>query len=195
MKNARPAVVILLLLIALAATTNAQQKRQTTAKPQPKAAVAPTPAPTFDTLVPADFYILYGEVRGAGQLIRSSALNDLLEPVLKLAGPAKELKTMVKWLNAHAEEVMTSRLLLATWPNNKAKDLPESMVAIEFESAEEAAKFTISLSEFLPSVLPGYLPEPSAEKSIRLDITEKPKPPPTPKFHLKRFGSLVVITP
>ena len=189
----RPAVAILLLLITLTATT-AQQKRQTTPKPQPKAPVTPTPAPTFDTLVPADTYIIYGEVRGAGQLIRSSALNEILEPVLKLSSPPKEFRTVVKWLNAHAEEMMTSRLLLATWPNDKAKGRPETIIAIEFASAEEATKFTATLNDFLPTVLPAPLPEPSAESSPPPDAAEKPKPP-TPNFHLKRFGSLVVITP
>src|SRR4051794_7518712 len=95
----RPTLVIFLLLITV--TTNAQQKRQTTPKPQPKAAA---PAPTFDTLVPAESYILYGEVRGVGQFIRSSALNDLLEPVLQLSGPPKEFRAILKWLNAHSEE-------------------------------------------------------------------------------------------
>ena len=106
--STRTAASILLLLLVLAAPVIAQQKRPTP-KPQPRA----TPAPTFDTLVPADSYTIYGEVRGAGQVIRSSALNDLLEPILKLSGPPKEFKTVVKWLNAHSEEVMTSRLLLA----------------------------------------------------------------------------------
>src|SRR6185369_11289259 len=116
MKYKYPAVVVLLILITLTAT--AQQKRQTTPKPQPKAAVAQAPAPTFDTLVPAESYIIYGEVRGAGQLIRSSAINDLLEPIIKLAGPPKEFRAIVRWLNTHAEDVMTSRLLVAAWPNN-----------------------------------------------------------------------------
>lgn len=190
----RPAVAILLLLISLTITTTAQQKRQTPAKPQPKPAVAPTPAPTFDTLIPADSYILYGEVRGAGQLIRSEAVNDLLEPVLRLSGPPKEFRTIVKWLKAHAEEVMTSRLLVATWPNPAAKDLPEAMIAIELASADEATKFSSSLNEVLPTVLPAPAPEPSPENSRGPDTPEKPKPP-TPNFHLKRFGSLVVITP
>src|SRR5215213_283298 len=140
MKYKYPAVFILLLVIALTAT--AQQKRQTTPKPQPKAVVVQAPAPTFDTLVPADSYILYGEIRGVGQLIRSSAINDLLEPVLNLSGPPKEFRTIVKWLNAHAEEMMTSRLLLATWPSDSGKKLPDTVVAIEFASAEEATKFT-----------------------------------------------------
>jgi len=200
MKNARPAVVILLLLITLTATATAQQKRQTPAKPQPKA--APTPAPTFETLIPADSYILYGEVRGAGQIIRSSALNDLLEPVLKLSGPPKEFKTFVKWLNAHAEEVMTSRLLLATWANKKAQSLPEVLIAIEFASAEEATKFSVTLNEFLPTVLPSSNPEPSPENILRIELMEKPKvplelieKPKAPNYHLKRFGSLVVLSP
>src|SRR5215213_4819757 len=194
MKNARPAVAILLLVIGLTATTTAQQKRQTTPKPQPKPAVAQAPAPTFETLVPADSYVLYGEVRGVGQFIRSSALNDLLEPVLKLAGPPKEFRAVVKWLNAHAEEVMTSRLLLASWTTNKGKNLPEALVAIEFASAEEATKFTVTLNEFLPTLLPPSIPEPSAETTSRPEAAEKPKTP-VPNFHLKRFGSLLVISP
>ncbi|HSE16638.1 MAG TPA: DUF3352 domain-containing protein [Pyrinomonadaceae bacterium] len=188
----RPAVALLLLLFTL--TAAAQQKRQTAPKPQPKPAAAPTPAPTFETLVPADCYIVYGEVRGIGQLIRSSALNDLLEPVIKLSGPPKEFRILAKWLDAHAEEVMTSRMLLATWPNNKAKDLPEALIAIEFASAEEATRFTVSLNEFLPKLLPPIPPEPPEESSPRPEATEKPKAP-VPRFHLKRFGSLVVISP
>src|SRR5215210_9181393 len=125
------AAVLVLFSTFLTATTAAQQKRQTPAKTQPKAVVAPTPAPTFDTLVPADSYTIYGEVRGVGQLVRSGAINDLLEPVLKLSGPPKEFRTIVKWLNAHADEVMTSRLLLATWANKTSKNLPEALIAIE----------------------------------------------------------------
>src|SRR5262245_2256848 len=96
----RPTMAIFLLLITFIVTTTAQQKRHAPPTPLPNA--APTPAPTSDTLVPADSYILYGEVRGVGQFIRSSSLNDLLEPVMQLAGPPKEFRTVVKWLNAHS---------------------------------------------------------------------------------------------
>ena len=193
MKNARPTLAVLLLLIGLLATTNAQQKRQTPAKPQPKPVAAPTPAPTFDTLVP-DSYVLYGEVRGVGQFIRSSALNDLLEPVMQLAGPPKEFRAVVKWLNAHSEEMMTSRLLLALWPNDNSKGLPDALIAIEFPTAEEATKFTVTLNDFLPKILPAPAPETSDEKTPRSEAAEKQKPP-APNFHLKRFGTLVVLTP
>src|ERR1044071_457710 len=184
----RPTAVIFLLLISFIAATNAQQKRQTTPKPQAKPAAAPTPAPTFDALVPADTYILCGEGRGAGQFIRSSARNDLLEPVLQLSSPPKEFRALVRWLNAHAEEVMTSRLLVATWPNQRSKELPDALIAIEFASAEEATKFNVSLNEFLPKFLPPAATEPT-------ESGEKPKGPPPPNFHLKRFGSLVVLSP
>jgi hypothetical protein len=185
--------IFLLLLTLLPITTLAQQKRQTPAKPQPKA--TPAPAPTFETLVPADTYKIYAEVRGAGQLVRSNAVNELLEPVLKLAGPPKEFKSVVKWLNAHAEEVMTSRLLVAAWTTNP--NLPQSIIAVEFASAEEAAKFVTPLNEFLPTVLPPSEPEasPSASPSVLSPGKQKPAAPPTPGFHLQRLGSLVVITP
>jgi len=180
--------ILFLLLTILPITTAAQQKRQTPARPQPKA--TPAPAPTFDTLLPADSYTIYAEVRGAGQLIRSNAVNELLEPVLKLAGPPKEFKSVVKWLNAHADEVLTSRLLVAMWPTNT--NLPQSMIAIEFASAEEATKFVTPLNEFLPTVLP--TPAPEASPSASPD-KQKPAAPPAPGFHLQRLGSLVVITP
>jgi hypothetical protein len=193
MKYKYPAVIALLFLVTLTAT--AQQKRPTTPKPQPKAAAAPAPAPTFDTLVPAESYIIYGEVRGAGQLIRSSAVNDLLEPVMKLAGPPKEFRAIVRWLNTHSEEVMTSRLLVATWPSDGAKDLPEALIAIEFASAEEATKFSVSLNEFLLKMFspqPELLPSPDKSPNF---LPQKKEPPPAPKFDLKRFGSLVVLSP
>ena len=173
----------LLLLTVLTAPIVAQQKRQTAAKPQPKPAA--TPAPTFDNLVPADSYVIYAEVRDAGQLIRSSALNDVLEPVLKLAGPPKEFKSIVKWLNAHSDQVIGSRLLLATWPIKK--NLPDALVVIEFASAEEATKFATPLNEFLPTVLPPE-PEPSPK-------TANESKPSKPGFHIERLGSLVVISP
>jgi hypothetical protein len=184
----RAATALLLLSFGLTASTSAQQKRQTTPKPPPKAAPAATPAPTFDTLLPADSYSIYAEVRGAGQLIQSNTLNELLEPIIKLAGPPKEFKSIVKWLNAHAEQVMSSRLFVATW--SMKKGLPETIVAIEFASAEEAAKFATPLNEFLPIVFPPKL----VEESDKSAATEKAKAA-TPNFHLQRLGSLVVITP
>ena len=78
----------------------------------------------------------------------------------------------MKWLNAHADEVMTSRLLIATWPT--AKEIPETVIAIEFASAEEAAKFAKPLNEFLVNVLPTPAPEPSPQSSAKNQSHENP---------------------
>jgi hypothetical protein len=166
-----------LLLAVLVLSTPAQQKR-----PTPK-----TPPPTFDTLLPADTYKIYGEVRGVGQLVRSNSVNEILEPIMKLAGPPKDFKTFVKWLNAQADEVMTSRMLFAGW--SSSRELPEALVAIEFASAEEAVKFQVRLNEFLPKILPApaqSTSEPSEKPSARR---------PQPTFHIKQAGSLILITP
>ena len=196
----RPIAALLLLLIAsfLMAPTSAQQKRQTPAKPQPK--VAPAPPPTFDTLIPSDSYNLYVEVRGVGQLIRSNSVGEILDPVLKLGGPPKEFRTLVKWLNAHADEVMTARLLVATWPF--AKDVPEAVVAIEFASAEEAAKFATPLKEFLTTVLPPKPEDPESEtEKAPAGQAVKPNAPATtpgplkPSFYLQHSGSLILLSP
>ncbi|HEU4507070.1 MAG TPA: DUF3352 domain-containing protein [Pyrinomonadaceae bacterium] len=179
-----PTAIVLLLLTTLVTTPLAQQKRQTPAKPQPRTTVAP--APTFDTLVPADNYILYGEVRGVGQLIRSSTFNEFFEPILKLAGPPKELRKVVKWLNDNADELMTSRMLIATWPINN--DVPEAIVAIEFASAEEATKFAGPLNQFLPTVVPTPLPELASDG-------KKKNEPAKPSYYFQQAGSLLLLTP
>lgn len=190
----RTASMLLLLLLALTAPVIAQQKRPTP-KPQPRPTAAPTPAPTFETLVPADSYTFYGEVRGAGQVIGSSALNEILEPVLKLSSPPKEFRTVVKWLNAHAEDVMSSRLLVALGPTVNAKQAPQSLIAIEFATAEEATKFAGTLNEFLPTIMPKPSPEPSSKSAEAANEKPKPTAPPDPGFHLQRMGTLVVISP
>jgi len=161
-----PTSILLSLIFAssLAVSAVAQQKRQTPAKPQPQKITpapatptppptpAPTPAPTLDTLLTVDSYRIYAEVRSVGQVIRSNSINEILEPILKLAGPPREFRNVVKWLNRHADEVMTSRMLVAV--SSTGNGLPGTLVAIEFASPEDATKFRQHLNEFLPNVLP-----------------------------------------
>src|SRR3982750_3423318 len=114
----RPTVAALLLLFStlLVTTATAQQKRPTSARPQPKPTVAPTPAPTFETLVPANSYKVYGEIRSLDQLIQSNTVKELLDALLKAGGPSKELRQLLKCLNAPADEATDARLLFAAWP-------------------------------------------------------------------------------
>src|ERR1700741_1418144 len=136
------AALLTRLLLAFVLSTSpllAQQKRGTIPhKPAPAAPVAqaPEPNPTFDTLLADDSYKIYVEVRGVGQLLHSPAVNDLIGPVTKLLGPSKEFNTVLRWLDGHADTLAGSRLLVAGWPSQKS--LPESLLAIEFASPEEA---------------------------------------------------------
>jgi hypothetical protein len=181
----------LLLLMVAVFLAPVYAQRRTTKRP---AAQSEQQQPvSFDTLLSVDSYKIYGEVRGVGQLIRSEGAKDLLDPVMKLAAPPKEFRSLVKWLNARADPLTASRLLFAAWPSRPK--LPQVLVALEFPSPEEAQKFEPQLKEFLPKLLPAPTPEssPSAnqgrgEESKR---TQKPSPPP---YVLKQSGSLVFIT-
>lgn len=197
-----PLAIALSLILFLAPLVSAQQNRQTPVKPPAgpvaKPTPAPTPPPTFDTLLSVASYKVYAEVRSVGQLIRSNSVNEILEPIMKLAKPPKEFRTVIKWLNAHAEEVTTSRLLFATWPN-PGSAVPESVVAIEFASADEAAKFQQKLNEFLQKMLPPAAessPQSTGDNSQQASAAKpeqtKPQPPP---YHIQQAGSLIVVTP
>ena len=153
-KQANPLVACVVVLVMLATPLLAQQRRNAPRKP-----AVPEPAPTFDSLLAADSYKVYCEIRGVGGLVRSSAINDLLDPIMKLGGPPKEFKTVVKWLNAHAEVLAGSRMMVAGWSSRP--NLPNVLIAIEFSSPEEAKKFYPELRDFLPKILPTPTPTPS----------------------------------
>ncbi|MEP6635462.1 MAG: DUF3352 domain-containing protein [Acidobacteriota bacterium] len=187
---------VLLCLALTQSTLLAQRRRPSAPKiPAPGQAAA---APTFDTLLAADSYKVYGEVRGIGQLIRSSGVNDVLEPVMKVAGPPKEFRTLVKWLNSQADTLMTSRMMFAAWPSRPK--LPQVLFAIEFDSAEEAQKFEPRLKEFLPRFFPtpDSSPAPADGKHPPKSPNAEPGPKetaqPKPEYILKQSGSLVYIT-
>src|SRR5689334_22853659 len=196
-----PLLCILILSSLLLTTPVAgQQKRRNAEKPPAKAptpapAATPTP-PTFETLLAADSFKIYAEVRGVGGLVRSSAVNDVLEPVLKLGGPPKDFVDFVNWMKSHADQLTASRMLIALWPSGK--DVPEFVAAIEFSSAEEAAKFETPLNSMLPTLLPPVRPEsspPPDEKSVMRPPAADQKPPaPIPGYALQRQGSLLLIS-
>ena len=199
--------VLVLLLFGLVVPAIAQKRPAPRSKPAPK----PAPAVTFENLLSADSYKIYVEVRNVGQFVSSSSVNEMIEPVIKLAGPPKEFRTAVKWLSAHADAVATSRMLLATWPT--ARNIPDVLVAVEFDTAENAAKFEPQLKEVLLKVLPPGKPEDAQSKPAtspeKPDASATPapqsdgtgnaatKPTPTenvPNYYVSRSGSLVFIT-
>lgn len=186
--------LVLSILMVCAFDVGGQQRHPTPNKPAKPS--VPAAAPTFETLLADNRYTVYGEVRGVGQLIRSNAVTELLEPVMKIAGPPKEFRTLVKWLNTNADAVMTSRMLVAAWPIAK-NNLPDFLVAIEFASPEEAAKFEAQLNSVLPKILPTPAPGGSPfskEKKPATPQTANTNTASEPNYYLKQTGSLLFIT-
>lgn len=205
--------LIALLLIALFASPMVAQRRP--AAPPRKPAPPPVQeiSPSFDSLLAADTYKVYCEIRGVGGLIRSSAVNDLLDPLIKLGKPPKEFKTIVKWLNAHADVLGGSRLLVASFPSRP--NVPSVLVAVEFSSPEEAKKFYPELRDFIPKLLPTPSPTPAPSPSPSAPSTDASKSEdvgqpdvsiqtvpanpvmeaePTRLPHMSQSGSLVFIS-
>jgi hypothetical protein len=209
-------------------STQGQAARPGQGKPAP----APAPAPgtpgrpvekpnhgdlTLETLFAADSYKLFGEVRAVGGLIRSPGVVEFLEPIQKLSNPSKELKALIKFLNANSEALATSPMLFAAFPTRTG--LPQSVVAIELPSVEEAQKFEPKLQTLLPVIFPSPSPTPTPSASPEgasgnkpvigagpaVAATDKPgattalvaeekKEPAGPSFNITRSGSLILIT-
>jgi hypothetical protein len=158
-------ILSFLIAMVLPATPICAQRPETPVKPPERRQAAPEaaprpPEPTFDNLLAADRYKVYGEVRNVGQLMSTGGAGEIVDPIIKLADPPKELKSIVAFLKKNAEALSSSRLLFATWPART--DVPNVVVAIEFSSAEEAAKFAPKLETFLPTILPP-VPVPTPE--------------------------------
>ncbi|MGA9996636.1 MAG: DUF3352 domain-containing protein [Pyrinomonadaceae bacterium] len=162
--NMRSVAALLLSISFLAAQTIGQQPA-----PKPAAAQAP-PAQaqrqletniSFDTMVSADSYKIYGEVRTIGQQVRSGGLLDVLEPVRLVESAPKEFKTLINFLTANADALLAARLHFATGPARSG--LPDIFFALELSSPDEAMKFEPKLKTFLPTVLPTPRPTPDAQ--------------------------------
>ena len=137
-----------------------------------------------------------------GQLIRSPAITDLLDPVMKYGGLPKEFKTLVKWLNAQADALAGSRMLIASWAAQPS--LPSVVMGIEFNSPEEAQKFDPKLRGLIPTLL--ATPTPSSSPMLpgapsRLapvaPLSSMPSPdggPALPPYVIKQAGTLILIS-
>lgn len=213
-KHLKSLLALVLAMAMSAAPLLAQHKPGATPKP-PVAAVSEA-GPSFDSLLAADTYKVYCEIRGVGGLIHSPAVSDLLDPLIKLGKPPKEFKSIVKWLNAHAEVLGGSRLMVAGWPSRP--NLPTVLVAVEFSSPEEAKKFYPELRDFLPTLLPTPTPSPTpspspspsgqpaaaarSDSAIQYQVRVQSIPPASqdnpvpapPPYQMSQAGSLVFIS-
>ena len=168
--RSRTFVSVFVATLLLATPLFAQRPTTPPAQPQAKREAAPRiPDPTFETLLEADTYKLYGEVRNVGQLLSTGGAGEIVEPIIKLANPPQEFQSIIKFLKKNEEALVTSRLLFASWPARA--DVPDAFVAIEFATPEEAAKFYPKLETFLPTVLP----------PVPVESEPKPNTPPEAK--------------
>ena len=151
---------VLVMVVLFVAPICAQ--RPAAPAPSPRAPAPHAPDPSFENLLAADSYELYGEVRNIGQLMSTGGAGEIVDPIIKLADPPKEFNSIIKFLKTNTEALASARLLFAAWPART--DVPNAFVAIEFSSAEEASKFAPKLEKFLPTVLPP-VPDPTEEPS------------------------------
>src|ERR1043166_9263539 len=145
-------------------------------------------APPFDELLATDTYKLYGEVRNVGTLLSNGGAGEIVEPIVKLADPGPQFKSIISFLKKNSEALAQSRLMFASWPART--DVPMAFVAIEFPTKDEADRFAPKLETFLPTVIPPITeppdnplpPEPKSSQPAKqpAERAEKPSPRPDP---------------
>ena len=201
MKLLQRITLVLTVIAAFTSPVAAQRRRAPATKTPPPAAPKDT-GPSFEDVLATDSYRIYVEIRGVGQLLKTPSFTDVIEPVLKLAGPPKEFKTLLSWLNLQAETLITSRMMVASW--SVRPKLPNVLMAIEFASPEDAQKFEPKLKTFLPKVMPpASTPatdgSPSGEKADdkkpqKSDEAAETQSKSAPSFVVTQAGSLIYIS-
>lgn len=203
-------VAVSLLLSPVHAQRPAQKPPAPTQQTPVAVANEKAPAATFDTLLSADAYGVYAEMRMIGQELNSEEMAGLLTP-LSLSGAPDELLNFYEFLKAHAEPLTTARLMFATMPARAG--LPEVLVAVEMPSVEEARKFLPELKQFIavnvapkPSVVPDATSDAAdinprrGRRRARARATtenarvEVNKPSAAPPFQVKRSGSIIAMS-
>ena len=174
--RAKAFVAFFISSVLFAAPICAQRPTAPAKAPAAREAAPRAPEPIFDNLLAADTYELYAEVRNIGQLMGTGGAGEIVDPIIKLAEPPKEFKSIIKFLKTNAEALATARLLFAMWPART--DLPSAFVAIEFPSTEEATKFAPRLETFLPEILPPVpvVPEEQAADPAKAQPAEPSEP-------------------
>lgn len=220
------ASLVVAVSLLLSPVVCAQRPARQPAAPTPHtptnatAASERAPAATFDTLLSADAYGVYAEVSMVGRNITSPEIAGLIEPITLGGGNAPvELMNLYEFIKAHAEPLTTARLMFATMPVRAG--LPETLLAIEMPSVEEARKFLPELKQFIAVNVAPQSPVPSAtsvtaegtvpevaagtnnrrgKRRARTRTTtenardEVIKLPAAPPFQVKRSGSIIAMS-
>jgi hypothetical protein len=223
------AVAVSLLLSPILSGVSAQRPAKPpviapTPRTQTAAAAAATtneraPSATFETLLSADAYGVYAEMRMVGRHAVSQEISQLIAPLTMGNSAPAELRNLYEFLKANSEPLTTARLMFATMPVRAG--LPEVVVAVEMPSVEEARKFLPELKQFIavnvapppaPAATVGTLGGTAAgetadtnnrrgrrrARSSRATLenarADAAKPPAAPPFQVKRSGSIIALS-
>jgi len=177
-----------------------------------------SPSVTFDTLLSADAYGVYAELRMIGRHADSEEIAQLIAPFnLEGGGAPDELMALYEFIKSHADTLMTARLMFATMPARSG--LPEMLLAVEMPSVEEARKFVPELRQFAAANIepPPVVASPMTttrtsattdtsnttrrrgRRRGRAQATNAPdgaraRQTPAPQFQIKRTGSLIAMS-
>ncbi len=216
--------VSLLLSSPVAAQRPAKQPAPTPNKPPVATAAAPAPkeqvpAATFETLLSADAYGLYAEMRMVGRHAASQEIAALIGPLMLGNGAQDELVSLYEFIKAHAEPLTSARLMVAAMPVRA--ELPEAMVAVEMPSVEAAQKFLPELNQFIAAKLAPHPHVPEAtivavestspEESSNINNSRRrrrsrtrttaentradaAKAPAVPPVQVKRSGTIIAVS-
>jgi hypothetical protein len=211
-------VAVSLLLVPLRAQRPAPQPTPAApAASQTPAAEQSSPV-TFDTLLSADAYGIYAEMRMVGQHAGSQEIEQLLAPFGFEGGSApNELMVLYEFVKSHSDMLMSARLMFATMPARAR--LPEVLLAVEMSSVEEARKFVPELRQFAADMASppagaspstrtvaagggvgtsggtrrrgGRRTQATAQRAVERERAKQPAPP---LFQIKRAGSLIAMS-
>ena len=146
---------------------------------------------TLDSLLGADIYMLYGELRNVGAQAQAGGLMSLVEPLIPLlGGTAKDLTGITTFISKHSNTLSRSRMIIAAMPVKP--ELPQVILAVEMASPDAAEQFEPEFRQFLSSIItdankrsPGFSP------SIQPPSVQHGKPPP---LTIKRAGALLIVS-
>ncbi|HEV2879812.1 MAG TPA: DUF3352 domain-containing protein [Pyrinomonadaceae bacterium] len=215
----------LLLLLPVRAQRPAPKSAPTAnATTPPPAADEKSPPVTFDTLLAADTYGIYAEMRAVGRHANSQEIAQLLAPFTFEGSDAPdELLSLYGFIKSHADALMTSRLMFASMPVRGG--VPDTLLALEMPSVEEARKFVPELKQFVAAhiapqpeaapVLTATSATPATSNAATSNAARRrgrarvraataaaenapdaarAKRPAAPQFQIKRAGSLIAMS-
>jgi hypothetical protein len=226
-RGASFAVAVALLIVPVPAQRPAPKPAApaaNTAPPRPTPAAEQSPSVTFDTLLSADAYGFYAEVRAVGRNAASQEIAQLVAPFTLEKGSAPdEWLKLYEFARSHADELMSARLMIAAMPARAG--LPDMLLAVEMPSVEEARKFVPELRRLVTAnVAPPSNPAPDATTTTvnatpddsnntrrrgrrrgaratagsaageNTTDATRAKQTPPPQFHIKRAGSLIALS-